>query len=70
MQWIIDTGSGNHLAGRGDLPPALREAIVQCNDKIRLATANGIISVKTMMQVNIPGLGHDAQVLVLESCPR
>eukprot|EP00972_Heterocapsa_arctica_P096946 14302837-Heterocapsa_arctica.AAC.1 len=26
IKWVIDTGSGNHLEGRGELPPALRNA--------------------------------------------
>eukprot|EP00972_Heterocapsa_arctica_P042007 6195149-Heterocapsa_arctica.AAC.1 len=50
IDWIIDTGSGNHLAGRGELPSALRDAICQSNGKLRLATANGIISVKSMVR--------------------
>eukprot|EP00972_Heterocapsa_arctica_P029988 4419757-Heterocapsa_arctica.AAC.1 len=61
IEWVIDTGSGNHLAGRDELPPALRDAIAKCADKIRLATANGIIAAKLMVRVNIPGLGDDAQ---------
>eukprot|EP00972_Heterocapsa_arctica_P114173 16441140-Heterocapsa_arctica.AAC.1 len=47
IDWIIDTGSGNYLAGRGELPSALQDAIVQSNCKLRLATANGIVSVKS-----------------------
>eukprot|EP00972_Heterocapsa_arctica_P020115 2968891-Heterocapsa_arctica.AAC.1 len=37
---------------------------------MRLATANSIIASKLMVRASIPGLGNDAQILVLESCPR
>jgi hypothetical protein len=70
MAWVVDSGSGNHLAGQAELPHPLRPAICRRDTGIRLATANGIISADEVVLASIPGLGADAEILILDSCPR
>ena len=70
MKWVVDSGSGNHLSGQAELPHPLRPAVCRRDTGVRLATANGIISADEVVQVHLPGLGSNAEILVLDSCPR
>ena len=68
--WIADTGSGNHLSSPSQLGSGTMGAMKACSDDVRLATANGQVSLEGELDVHLPELGLDARLLVLKSCPR
>ena len=68
IRWVTDTGSGNHLCGEARLPKGV-ERMVQHEDALQLATANGAVSTKGVVDFGLPGLGIEARVLLLDECP-
>ena len=67
--WILDSGSGNHLACEKRLPDELRESIRRNATMVRMATANGPATATDVVDVDVPGLEAHARVLLLKGCP-
>ena len=67
--WVADTGSGNHLSGRAQLPESTIRYIRENPESLRLATANGVVDAKAILDIHAPELQVDARVLVLDDCP-
>ena len=67
--WILDSGSGNHLACEKRLPDELRESIRLNATMVRMATANGPATATDVVDVDVPGLEAHARVLLLKGCP-
>ena len=65
--WILDSGSGNHLACEKRLPDELRES--GNATMVRMATANGPATATNVVDVEVPGLEAHARVLFLKGCP-
>ena len=67
--WILDSGSGNHLACEKRLPDELRESVRRNATMVRMATANGPATATDVVDVEVPGLDAHARVLLLKGCP-
>ena len=68
--WVIDTGSGHHLASRKTLSKQEAETL-RCGEMLKLATANGVISGTEVADSPITALGGtDVEVRVLCDTPR
>ena len=67
--WILDSGSGNHLACEKRLSDELRESIRRNATMVKMATANGPATATDVVDVGVPGLDAHARVLLLRGCP-
>ena len=67
--WILDSGSGNHLACEKRLPDELRESVRRNATMVRMATANGPATATDVVDVEVPGLDAHARLLLFKGCP-
>ena len=67
--WILDSGSGNHLACEKRLPDGLRESVRRNATMVRMATANNPATATDVVDIEVPGLEAHARVLLLKGCP-
>ena len=67
--WMLDSGSGNHLACEKRLPDELREPVRRNATMVRMATANGPATATDEVDIEVPGLEAHARVLLLKGCP-
>ena len=67
--WILDSGSGNHLACEKRLPDELRESVRRNATMVRMTTANGPATATDVVDVEVSGLDAPARVLLLKGCP-
>ena len=69
-RYVVDTGSGNHLISWADLGDDLRQAIYELVTHKRLATANGVITIKQGVDIRIAALDKMVKALVMGDCPQ
>ena len=65
-EWVVDTGSENHLIGRSRIDPEDSEPY-KIERPLRLATANGTIVVDQRVKKEVAELGVELDPLVLSS---
>jgi len=61
-KWLLDTGAGQHLVPKKCVPQG---AIFQSSKIMRLRTANGVIETSDRCWVEVPGLDHHVEAIVL-----
>ena len=66
QEWIIDTGTENHLVSRGKCDE-VGDEFIDLDRPLRLATANGEILAKQRVRMNVSPLGTTVEPLVLEN---
>ena len=67
--WIVDTGAGHDVIGRGSTLPSWMEQAQTTRGKYKVTTANGMLPVTKMLSLCVPVLDEIVEPMVLEDTP-
>ena len=66
--WVLDSGSGNHLAMEKRLLDKLRASVSSNATMVRIARAQGPAIATNVVDDDFPGLSAHARVFLLKRC--
>ena len=67
--WMIDSGSSIHLLRKSDLSNVEKENVRTASNRMKLSTANGIITVDKSLQFNLSKLHLQGEAYIFDHAP-